>query len=118
MRSLLVLTGLVICFSVTPLPMVRAQTPVGLPDSPVEVLTVVAAEAEVRCGPSPAFYVTMKLRAWSKVEVLRMSAKNPGWYAIRPPLGSFSWISANFLTESDKKTFIVTGADESQIPVL
>src|SRR5437763_1764074 len=120
MRSLLVLAGLVLCFVLTPVPTVRAQVPVAYPGAKVEVLTVVVPEAEVRSGPSPEFYVTSRLRAGNKVEVLRVSDKNPGWYEIHPPLGSFSWINGNFLTEmsNDKKTFVVTAAVETLVPVL
>ncbi len=49
----------------------------------------------VRSGPGQSYYPTDKLKAGQQVEVYR---RDPGgWYAIRPPEGSFSWVSGRFL---------------------
>jgi uncharacterized protein YraI len=50
---------------------------------------------DVRSGPGENYYATDKLRAGQEVEVYRHDPS--GWYAIRPPVGSFSWVSARQL---------------------
>lgn len=49
----------------------------------------------VRSGPGQSYYPTDKLKAGQQVEVYRHDPG--GWYAIRPPKGSFSWVSGRFL---------------------
>ena len=53
---------------------------------------VTAAEVYVRSGPGRTFYPTDKLHTGDQVEVYRHDPG--GWCAIRPPEGSFSWVSA------------------------
>ena len=48
----------------------------------------------VRSGPGDEFYPTSQLQTGNKVEVHYEQGK---WYAIRPPIGSFSWVSAQFV---------------------
>jgi hypothetical protein len=48
--------------------------------------------ASVRSGPDGAFYETDRLAAGTKVEVYRQD--QGGWFAIRPPQESFSWVAA------------------------
>ena len=62
-------------------------------------MTVTANEAEVRSGPTKEYYATSKLRYGDHVLVLRESKDQPGWLAIRPPQGSFSWINARFVKQ-------------------
>ena len=52
---------------------------------------IAAEEVEVRCGPGWDYYATLRLRRGAKVEVHRHEPG--GWLAIRPPDGSFSWVS-------------------------
>lgn len=56
---------------------------------------VTADDVYVRSGPGQSYYPTDKLKAGQEVEVYRHDPG--GWYAIRPPKGSFSWVSSRFL---------------------
>ena len=47
----------------------------------------------VRSGPGKSYYPTDKLHRGTPVEVWRHDPG--GWYAIRPPEGSYSWVSAD-----------------------
>jgi hypothetical protein len=58
---------------------------------------ITADEAYVRSGPGESYYPTGKLRAGAEVEVYRHDPG--GWYAIRPPTGSFSWIGGRYLKQ-------------------
>lgn len=57
--------------------------------------TVCEAEALVRSGAGKDFYATDRLQNGDKVQVFKHTAD--GWCAIRPPLGSFSWVSARYV---------------------
>ncbi len=56
---------------------------------------VTADEVYVRSGPGENYYVTDKLKVGTAVEVYRHDPG--GWYAIRPPKDSFSWVSSRHL---------------------
>ncbi len=56
---------------------------------------VTADEVFVRSGPGDNYYATDKLKAGTPVEVYRHDPG--GWYAIRPPKDSFSWVSSRHL---------------------
>ena len=56
---------------------------------------VTTDEVYVRSGPGENYYPTDKLKAGDEVEVYRHDPG--GWYAIRPPKGSFSWVSGKHL---------------------
>ena len=47
--------------------------------------------AELRCGPGDEYYSTQRLDQGTQIEVYRRESN--GWLAIRPPAGSFSWVS-------------------------
>ncbi len=64
------------------------------------------AEVVVRSGPSESAYAVGKLRLGETVLVLRSAAETPGWLAIRPPLGSFSWIDVKHLKVLDKVALV------------
>ena len=49
----------------------------------------------VRSGPGKNYYPTEKLGKGTPVEIYRHDPG--GWYAIRPPQGSFSWVPADAL---------------------
>ncbi|MDR1962605.1 MAG: SH3 domain-containing protein [Planctomycetaceae bacterium] len=55
---------------------------------------VATTETAVRSGPGIEFYPTSQLWLGDKVEVYY---ETENWCAIRPPIGSFSWISARYV---------------------
>ena len=56
---------------------------------------VVSDQLYVRSGPGQEYYPTGRLRRGQEVEVFRH--EQTGWCAIRPPKGSFAWISGRSL---------------------
>jgi SH3-like domain-containing protein len=64
-------------------------------------------DVNVRSGPGDNYYPVSKLARGDVVEVYRHDPG--GWYAIRPPAGSFSWISGEFLKPIDGSTAVVIG---------
>jgi hypothetical protein len=64
-----------------------------------DVRTVIVREVLVRSGPSDKFYATSRLSQGDRVVVVPAppDAQQPGWVAIRPPRGSFSWINQRFV---------------------
>ena len=60
-----------------------------------------------RSGPGETYYPTGKLQAGDKVDVYRHDPG--GWYAIRPPEGSFSWVSGRYVKLGDDGLAEVTG---------
>jgi uncharacterized protein YgiM (DUF1202 family) len=56
---------------------------------------VSSADVYVRSGPGKNYYPTDKLKKGEKVEVYRHDPG--GWYAIRPPRSSFSWVATRYL---------------------
>jgi SH3-like domain-containing protein len=70
---------------------------------------VSADDVEVRSGPGEDFYPTDKLQKGEMVEVYRRDAG--GWCAIRPPEGSFSWISGRVLKLQDGNLAVVKEDD-------
>ncbi len=61
----------------------------------------------IRSGPGKNYYPTDKLARGDTVEVYRHDPG--GWYAIRPPRGSFSWVPARLLQPTKDSVAIVTG---------
>ncbi len=59
------------------------------------VAYVNTADVYVRSGPGRNYYPTDKLAKGDKVEIYRHDPG--GWYAIRPPRHSFSWVSSRHL---------------------
>ncbi len=53
---------------------------------------VTSDDVYIRSGPGDKFYPTDNLKAGTEVEVYRHDPS--GWYAIRPPKESFSWVSS------------------------
>lgn len=60
---------------------------------------VIGEEAEIHAGNGRRFYQTDRLKRGTRVEVHRRDAG--GWYAIRPPEGSFSWVPAEQVNLTD-----------------
>ncbi|MHC4407348.1 MAG: SH3 domain-containing protein [Planctomycetota bacterium] len=61
----------------------------------------------VRSGPGKNYYPTDKLQTGDRVEVYRHDPG--GWYAIRPPKESFSWVSGRYLDVAEDGLATVTG---------
>lgn len=61
----------------------------------------------IRSGPGQNYYPTSKLKAGETVEVYRHDPG--GWYAIRPPEGSFCWVAVRYLTLGRDKIAVVNG---------
>lgn len=64
---------------------------------PLEAV-VEAPEAYVRSGPGERFYPTAKLQRGTKITVVRKDFG--GWYMILPPAGSFSWVRAEYVDQT------------------
>ncbi len=58
------------------------------------IAEVAGTEVNVRSGAGTAFYNTGKVNTPGKVTVV---GEKTGWYEIIPPVGSFSWISKEFV---------------------
>lgn len=59
------------------------------------IATVAQDSTEVRSGPGDEYYATSHLKAGEKIEIYQHT--EDGWCAIRPPLGSFSWVSGSYV---------------------
>jgi hypothetical protein len=68
---------------------------------------VTTNDVYVRSGPGESYYPTAKLPAGAEVEVYRHDPG--GWCAIRPPQGSFSWVSARHMKTGKDGLGEVTG---------
>ncbi|MCI0641930.1 MAG: hypothetical protein L0Y70_22870 [Gemmataceae bacterium] len=86
------------------------------PTYPAE-MTITVPEVEARSGPTTMYYATSKLHQGERVLVLRVSQKEPGWLAIRPPQGSFSWIEAKHVKQVPGNSRIGYVETEGNIPV-
>ncbi len=67
-------------------------------------------EAELRAGPGTDHYVTNRLERGTRLEVYRHDPG--GWFAVRPPLGSFSWVEADKLRMTDEPGVAEVTGDE------
>jgi hypothetical protein len=74
-----------------------AAAPTWAVDFPYEAY-VNSADVYVRSGPGRNYYPTDKLPKGAKVEVYRHDPG--GWYAIRPPRQSFSWVASRHLDQN------------------
>jgi len=90
MRPELMLGGIVGVF-LTVLP--------GSAQAPPDVRTIIVREVLVRSGPNDKFYPTSRLAQGDRVVVVPQppEGQQPGWLAIKPPRGSFSWINQRFV---------------------
>ncbi len=68
---------------------------------------VTAADVYVRSGPGENYYPTEKLDRGTAVEIFRHDPG--GWYAIRPPEGSYSWVSAEYIEPLEDDLARITG---------
>jgi len=60
----------------------------------------------VRSGPGQSYYPTAKLKKGQQVEVYRHDPG--GWYAVKPPEGSFAWVARRFLKAGVDNLAVVT----------
>ena len=65
-----------------------------------------ADDVYVRSGPGQSYYPTDKLKVGQQVEVYRHDPG--GWCVVRPPTGSFCWVSGRFLTPGVENLAVVT----------
>ncbi|MBN1911646.1 MAG: SH3 domain-containing protein [Pirellulales bacterium] len=70
---------------------------------------VTADDVYVRSGPGQDYYPTDKLKAGQEVEVYRHDPG--GWCAIRPPQGSFTWVSTRYVQPTGDGLARIAGAD-------
>ena len=82
---------------------VRGQSP---PEPTLGQGEVTANDVYVRSGPSTNHYTVSKLDAGQRVTLL---GDQGDWYRIRPPAGTFSLISEDYVDTTDHKTGIVNG---------
>jgi hypothetical protein len=61
----------------------------------------------VRSGPGQNYYPTSKMQLGQEVEVYRHDPG--GWYAVRPPEGSFCWVAARYLKLGRDNIAVITG---------
>jgi len=80
-------------------------------------MTISAPEVLVRSGPSEKSYPTSKLKYGDSVWVQNESKDQPGWLAITPPPGTFSWINAKQVKQVNANTGYVE-AEEGGAVVL
>jgi hypothetical protein len=85
---------------------------------PLEMTIIDPKGVEVRSGPTMEYYPTSRLRYGEKVVVLHESKVQPGWYAIKPPAGSFSWIDGKFVKPVDARTGYVEAEGNQPVAVL
>lgn len=79
----------------------------GAPEFPYKAY-VISDGVLVRSGPGEDYYATDRLKAGEQVEIYRHDPG--GWYAIRPPAGSFSWVSGRYVDKPNRDhVAIVTG---------
>lgn len=64
-------------------------------------------EVNIRSGPGENYYPVLKLARGDAVEVYRHDPG--GWYAIRPPEGSCSWVSGEFVALESEGVGVITG---------
>ena len=69
------------------------------------VTSIAVPEVDVRSGPGRDFYETSTLQRGDKIEVYHAT---DDWLAVRPPLGSFSWVSGRYVDVSHGNIGTVT----------
>ena len=94
MRGLGLVLG-TLCMAICGLAAVGASSAAGQETSFPYTAYANTDDTYVRSGPGKNYYPTDKLARGDKVEVYRHDPG--GWYAVRPPRGSFSWVPARLL---------------------
>lgn len=96
------------------------QSPAPQPTYPTAA-TVLLGQADVYSGPAANFYPTSRLRYGDRVIVVGESKKQPGWFEILPPTGSFSWIEAKYIKTVpgfDRVGIVDAGDSKGAAPVM
>ncbi|MGL4943845.1 MAG: hypothetical protein ACRC46_11730 [Thermoguttaceae bacterium] len=70
------------------------------------ITATLRSEASVRSGPGEEFYETLRLQAGDAVQVYAIGETD--WCEIRPPIGSFSWVSGEALRVGHDGIGVVT----------
>ncbi|NLX97743.1 MAG: SH3 domain-containing protein [Rhodopirellula sp.] len=95
-----------LCCAMTAILAVSSAATAAAPSFPYKAY-VTAEGVHVRSGPGNNYYTTDKLDVGAEVEVHRHDPG--GWYAIRPPQGSFAWVSGRFLKLQKDRLATVIG---------
>jgi hypothetical protein len=61
--------------------------------------TIAVPHVEVRSGPTAKYYATGELHQGDRVIVVRECKDQPGWLEVKPPGGSFSWVSTKYVKQ-------------------
>ncbi len=101
--------GYSICTALAGALSVCARTNMAAAESTPYQASVIASGAPVHSGPGENFYPTDTLSEGDTVEVYR--EKPGGWLAIRPPVGSFSWVAERDLILRDGELAEVVNDD-------
>ncbi|MCI0683192.1 MAG: SH3 domain-containing protein [Gemmataceae bacterium] len=99
-------------------PQATLPPPSGQPNPapyPAKMSIIDPKGVEVRSGPTEKYLATSRLKYGDSVTVLRESKDQPGWFAIVPPAGSFSWIDAKNVMQVERNQAVVM---VDQAPVL
>jgi uncharacterized protein YgiM (DUF1202 family) len=88
---------------------VRADDGYGEYDEPQYPYRAIvnADDVYVRSGPGQNYYPVLRLKRGETVDVYRHDPG--GWYAIRPPAESFSWVSAEFVEPGEGRMATIKG---------
>ena len=100
MRSFSVL---VVCFCALSVDSMRAEEPFPYTGY------IAGKNVYVRSGPGKNYYPTDKLQQGTSLEIWRHDPG--GWFAVRPPEGSYSWVRAKYLRPTDEQGVFVVAAD-------
>jgi hypothetical protein len=109
MRATLLLGGIAGLLALTAKTWAQAPAPYNF-----ETRTITLPEVEVRSGPSvnDVYYPTSVLKRGDPVQVIiNKRDVPPGWLAIKPPPGSFSWVNAQHVTQLNSFTGTIHTTD-------
>ncbi len=68
---------------------------------------ITADDVYVRSGPGTSYYPTAKMKSGDQIEVYRHDPG--GWYAIKPPSDSYTWVSGRYIRPVGDGLAEVTG---------
>ena len=100
------------------LPTVPTQQSSASSIYPAKMSIVDPKGVEVRSGPTLEYYPTGRLKIGDVVAVLRESKDQPGWFAIAPPAGSFSWIDAKHVMQVSRGQGVVVVEGNAEAAVM
>lgn len=118
MRTKCVCWGVVFCTMLTGASLQAQQPPAGSPTSYPAEMAIIVPEVEVRSGPTKGHYPTAKLHQGDRVTVVRDVKDQPGWAAIKPPAGSFSWIREKHVKRVDARNGFVEAPGNAAVAIL